>query len=276
MNELVRKLLEKDPLDRPVDAHRIHQDLLAMLREREIAAPPTPEAGQMLSRAFGAKQRAPFELLALPGKVDALVSEVVALRAESVDAQRSLEEIDLRGREKRAQLGFAVVQLGVDGSKCKEDLRSARDAHKRAEEDCTGARERFFTAHREVLTWEGRSGFLEPWADLAQAYRVTAAAVDEWNTLRVEERRVQALVETAELRESDLDFQVRELRAALAKHEQDLDEARETCRVRIATNGTTADGIERQLLELTSRFCQPLRERPELEPLFKELQTAAA
>jgi hypothetical protein len=82
--------------------------------------------------------------------------------------------------------------------------------------------------------------------------------------------------EVAERSANDLDFQIRELRAALAKHEQNLDEEREKCRAHIEANGNTADAIESQLLELTTRFCQPLRERPELAPLFKELETEAA
>lgn len=302
LDELVRKLLEKDPKDRPVDAHRVHQDLLDMLREREVAAPPTPEAEpasvaapitlaagaadqwarrifvleQMLARAFGAKQRAPGELTGLLDEVSTLVRKVVTLRSESIDAQRTLEEIDLRGREKRAQLGFAVDQLGVDASKAKEDLRAARDAQKRSEDECKTARERFETAHKEVVIWEGRSGFLEPWTDLAQAYRGVADAVDEWNAYRGEERRAQELAEVAERNTNDLDFQIRELRAALAKHEKDLDEEREKCRERIEANGNAADALETQLLDLTTRFCQPLRARPELAPLFKELETEAA
>jgi serine/threonine-protein kinase len=303
LDELIQKMLAKDPKDRPIDAHRVHQDLLEIVRDREAPAPPTAEdeplssmgapitlaAGaadqwarrifvleQMLARAYGAKQRAPDELTGLLEEVNTCVREVVALRAEGMDAQRTLEEIDLRGREKRAQLGFAVDQLGVDTSKAKEELRTARDAQRRSEEECKGARDRFELAHKEVVIWEGRSGMLEPWSDLAQAYRTIADAVDEWNAYRGEERRAQEAAEVAERSANDLDFQIRELRTALAKHEQDLDDARAKCRERIEANGNKADTIESQLLELTTRFCQPLRARPELAPLFKELETEAA
>jgi serine/threonine-protein kinase len=302
LDELVGKMLAKDPKDRPVDAHRIHQDLLELLREREVAAPPTPEseplsaaapitlaAGaadqwarrifvleQMLSKAFGTKQRAPGELTGLLDEVNTVVRDVVRLRAESLEAQRTLEEIDLRGREKRAQLGFAVDQLGVDGSKSKEDVRTAHDARTHAEEECKAARARFELAHKEVVIWEGRSGFLEPWSDLAQAYRAVADAVDEWNAYRGEERRAIEAAEIAERSATDLDFQIRELRTALQKHEQELDEEREKCRERIESNGKDADAMESKLLDLTTRFCQPLRTRPELGPLFKELEMEAA
>jgi serine/threonine-protein kinase len=302
LDELVAKLLAKDPKDRPIDAHRVHQDLLEILREREVAAPPTAEAEplsvaapitlaagaadqwarrifvleQMLSRAFGSKQRAPSDLTTLLDDINTVVRDIVKLRTESLDAQRSLEEIDLRGREKRAQLGFAMDQLGVDGSKAKEDLRAARDVQKRAEDECKEARGRFELAHKEVVVWEGRSGFLEPWHDLAVAYRGVADAVDEWNAYRGEEKKANEAAEIAERSANDLDFQIRELRVALEKHEKDLDDEREKCRTRIESNGNEADTMESRLLELTTRFCQPLRGRPELASLFKELEMEAA
>jgi len=302
LDELVRKMLAKDPKDRPVDAHRIHQDLLEVLKLREVAAPPkadeeplsvpapvTLAAGaadqwarrifvleQMLARAYGAKQRAPGELTGLLEEVNDVTRKVVALRSTGLEAQRELEAIDLRGREKRSQLGHAADQLGVDASKAKEELRAAREALERAAEDCKKARARFESTHKEIVIWEGRSGFLEPWADLAQAYRASADAVDEWNAFRQEEIRAQETVDAADRQVNDLDFQIRELRANLAKREQELDDEREKCQERIKTAGNEADRLETQLVELTTRFCQPLRARPELAPLFKELETTEA
>ncbi len=303
LDELILRMLGKSPEDRPVDAHRVHQELLAIMSERSIDAPPTAEdeppssvpapvtlaAGgadhwarrigvleQMLARAYGAKARAPGELTGILEEVGTRVREVIELRNGGLAAQRTLEEIDTRGREKRAQLGFAVDQLGVDGSKAKQDLRDARENQKRAEEEAKGARERFELAHKDVVYWEGRSGLVEPYTDLAAAYRVVADAVDEWNAYRQEERRAQEIAEAKERIANDLDFQLRELRTNLQKHESELDAAREASEKTLLENGTAADKMESELLELTSRFCRPLRARPELEPLFKELDTEAA
>ena len=302
LDVLILKMLEKSPKDRPVDSHRIHQDLLEIMKEREIEAPVTVDQTplsvpapitlasgaadqwarrifvleQMLSRAYGAKQRAPEELNSLLDEVNELVRRVVELRGEGMEAQHTLEEIDLRGRDRRAQLGHASDALGVDASKAKEDMRSAKDALGRAEAECKEARGRFEIAHKEVIIWEGRSGMLEPWSDLALAYRGVADAVDEWNAYRSEEKRAQESVEAAERIANDLDFQIRALREALQDAETKLDDEREKCRKRIEETGNEADRIESQLLELTTRFCQPLRARPELAPLFKELETEAA
>jgi serine/threonine-protein kinase len=302
LDELVQRMLAKAASDRPVDAHRVHQDLLEIGKSREGVAPPSADADfvpsggpptlaagpadqwarrifvleQMLAKAFGAKARAPGELTTLLEQANDLVRRVVALRLESFKAQESLEQVDAKGREKRAQLGFAVDQLGVDSSKVKEDLRASRDRLRKAEEETKEARQRYEAALKEAIFWEGRCGFSEPTADLAQAYRSIADSVDEWVALQQETRREQGASETAERTANDLDFQLRELRSALGKHEQELDDSRAKCQEQIHQQGKEADRLETELLELMSRFCQPLRARPELAPLFKELETEAA
>ena len=301
LDDLVLRMLAKSASDRPVDAHRVHQDLLDISREREALAPPSADeepvhsapvtvaAGpadhwarrmflleQMLAKAYGAKARAPGELTNLLEQANVLVANVVALRAESFKAQGSLEQVDAKGREKRTQLGFAVDQLGVDVSKAKEELRAARDARSRAEDEAKGARERYEAAHKDALFWEGRCGFMEPSTDLAQAYRVIADAVDEWIALQQETRRSVEVADAAERLANDLGFQLRELRTAMTTHEQQLDDARGTCERLIHAQGKEADRLEAELLELTARFCQPLRAHPDLAPLFKELETEAA
>jgi len=303
LDDLIQRMLAKSAADRPVDAHRVHQDLLEIIREREAMAPPsaadeggaphsvppmTLSAGpadqwarrmfvleQMLARAFGAKARAPGELTTLLEEANGLVRRVVSLRLDSFKAQEGLEQVESKSREKRAQLGFAVDHLGVDASKAKEDLRAAREHLRKCEDDAKAARDRYTGAHKEALFWEGRCGFMEPSADLAQAYRAIADSVDEWLALQEEVRRAQEIAEAAERLANDLDFQLRELRGALAKHEQELDDSRERCEQQIVRYGDEADALEGELLELTARFCQPLRARPELAPLFKELETAA-
>ena len=44
----------------------------------------------------------------------------------------------------------------------------------------------------------------------------------------------------------------------------------------IGEAGKLANQLETELVALTTRFCEPLRRRPELSPLFKELEGVAA
>jgi serine/threonine-protein kinase len=302
LDDLVLRMLAKSASDRPVDAHRIHQDLLDIMKEREAAPPPSADedmehsiapvtlaAGpadqwarrmfvleQMLTTAFGPKAKAPAELNQILDQANEIVRKVVGLRMESFKHQEKIQSLDQKGREKRAQLGFAVDQLGVDASKAKEELRSARETQKRAEEETKVARGRFEAAHKEALFWEGRCGFLEPSADLAQAYRAIADAVDEWIALQAEGRATQEIVEHAERTANDLDFQLRELRTALSDHEKQLDDERAKLEAIVNQQAEEADRLEMELMELTARFCRPLRGRADLAPLFKELELDVA
>ena len=304
LEDLVARMLAKSASDRPVDAHRIHQDLLDIMKEREAAPPPsagedmehsisvapvTLAAGpadqwarrmfvleQMLTTAFGPKAKAPPELNEILDQANEIVRKVVGMRMESYKHQEKIQNLDQKGREKRAQLGFAVDQLGVDASKVREEVRAARETLKRTEEETKAARGKFEAAHKEALFWEGRCGFSEPSADLAQAYRAIADAVDEWIALQAEARRTQEIVDQAERTANDLDFQLRELRNALTEHEKQLDVERAKIEEVVNAQAAEADRLEAELVELTTRFCRPLRGRADLAPLFKELELDVA
>ena len=55
---------------------------------------------------------------------------------------------------------------------------------------------------------------------------------------------------------------------------QDKEQA--DCHGRLKEMGERADTLETELLELATRFCSPLRARPELGPLFTRLEDVAA
>src|SRR6202042_422176 len=118
--------------------------------------------------------------------------------------------------------------------------------------------------------------FLEPSKDLAEAYRSAVTVVDSWIAARVDERKAITDGETATRAGSDLEFQIAELRAALAHHEQAIEDEQQKCEQTIGEAGKLADQLETELMALTTRFCEPLRRRPELSPLFKELEGVAA
>ena len=178
-----RQLLEKDPKARPVDAHRVEQDLdraggVASHRCRPRSPRPTqparsrrrrmlPPVGvqqwakrlqlfeQMLARADGngAARPAPHA-----GRRARPVKELSTVRDSSAAEQRKLEEIDARGRDGRQRLGFAVDALGADASKARDDLRAAQAEVEKLGPDVKEAQAAFVAAHADVMSWEGRSG----------------------------------------------------------------------------------------------------------------------
>ncbi|MFO0673198.1 MAG: hypothetical protein U0235_26870 [Polyangiaceae bacterium] len=72
---------------------------------------------------------------------------------------------------------------------------------------------------------------------------------------------------------SDLDFQIVELRAALAAHERTMESQETALGVEIEKAGRDAEAIERELTALSDRVCEPLRARAELAPMLREFQT---
>jgi serine/threonine-protein kinase len=67
---------------------------------------------------------------------------------------------------------------------------------------------------------------------------------------------------------------VKELRNGLEAHNREVEERRAESRQLIAEMGRKADGLEGELLMLATRFCAPLRAKPELVPLFRDLEAA--
>ncbi len=233
LDALVVQLLEKDPKARPVDAHRIELDLLALARSAKLSVPPEPEDDPSSSRApartlpavvieVWTKRLEVFRRMlerssdggrqgldAVLGEIGKLVREFSEVRATASTEQRKLEEIDARGRDGRQRFGFAVDALGLDSSKAKDELRGAQAALEGVTQEAKQAAEAYLAAQREAVTWEGRSGLQEPYPQLALAYRRCAEAVDAWVGARTKERDARASVESRGRTLSDLDYQNR-------------------------------------------------------------------
>jgi serine/threonine-protein kinase len=299
LNALILQLLEKDPRARPVDAHRIEQDLVVLAHLLGVRVPPDPESDpassrppaltlppgahieqwahrmevfeQMASRAYGV--RPPDDQAKTLADLKRLVGELTQVRAANAKEQRALEEIDARGRDARQRLGFAVDALGQDASKARDELRTARtdlESPRRENERATRA---YVEAQREILIWEGRSAQREPYKQLADAYRKCAEAVDGWLVDRKRERDAQSALESKERSVSDLEYQIDALRTALANHEQAIDRERDAAQKRAVELNARAELIEPGVLELATRFCGPLRARSDLSPLFQQLES---
>ena len=240
LETLIDQMLAKDPKQRPVDAHSVHADLLAICREIGVPVPPEAIAAQpssrqpaptlppaaldrwlhrtvvfeqMLSRAYG--QAAPLDLVRLLAEVKDLVRQIAELRTTGVVQQRKLETIEDREREGRQRFGFAMDALGIDMSAARQHARSAGESLVPLKEATAKHGEAMLEATKEILTWEGRSAFREPYVQLAAAYRAAADHVDVWLLARKADRAGGALLDEKERMVADLEFQIRELRQNL-------------------------------------------------------------
>ena len=303
---LILRMLAKDPKDRPVDAHRVHADLVELAHDADLSIPSVPESEahttrareeepltqarpsvnvdrwkrrtetieRMLADAYGAG--VPNEAVGQFAQVKALAPKIAGLRKATRDAQLALAQIAEKGRDGRQRFGFAVDALGLDASKAKDEVRVV-DAHfnvVKARTDQAAAR--YLAAHKEILSWEGRSGFQEPSTDLAQAYRTAANTVESWVKAKEEERKASAMREANERAASDLEFQIQALRAALATQEKELDIEHNEAEGRMLEFNTRAQTHEAEFVGLAMKLCEPLRMMPELWPMFESMESDAA
>lgn len=300
LDELVLALLAKDPKGRPVDAHRVHHDLCALAEELGVEIPIEPQSDsttssrpstmrelepsrwsrqtaifkKMMARLHGASPPA-----ATTRELDALVARaktIIDMTEANLDAQRELEAIAEQRREYRQRLGFAVDALGLDASKAKEEERAAEESLAPAREQTEQARAKYRLSYKEIVAWEGRSAFSEPYAELAKAYRAAGDAVDVWLKTRGAETEGRAKVAHAARALQDLEFQIGELRAALAKEERKTEKQEDALAKKIEQATKTLSELEREMTEGAKRFTDPLRSKPELRTLFQELDADAA
>ncbi len=301
VDQLIMEMLAKDAKDRPVDAHRVHSDLLAIAGAIGIRVPGeafgddaasrgpaktlppvaidqwvkrTAVFERMLAKAYlGAR---PADAEHLFAEVKRLVREITDLRAKAVADQRTLEAIEGRGRETRQRFGHAVDALGIDASRARDELKASLAKALAAEAEMQLPRQGLQAAMTEILRWEGRSALLEPYRELSNAYRSAADLSDAWLAAKGQLKACEREAQQRKTEVEDLEFQIKELRAALAAQSEGQEHEEENFQQAVTEMGRRADELEHALLEIASRFCAPLRSRPELSDLFHELEADAA
>jgi serine/threonine-protein kinase len=102
-----------------------------------------------------------------------------------------------------------------------------------------------------------------------------AEFVDAWLLARQDEHAAEGEAAQKERTIADVDFQIRSLRDSLGRLERTSSERKQECLQKLAEMGSRTLELEEELLQLATTFCAPLRMRPDLAPLFYELERAA-
>ena len=127
---------------------------------------------------------------------------------------RDIASASARGRRARhrCQQGARRAQGGARGQSLRSTLEADRHRKKRRRQPA-----------RNLASGKGARDFVEPYAELAAAYRAAAETIDEWHAPRTAAAgQSERGPKPSAARSTDLEFQIKELRAALAKHEETL------------------------------------------------------
>lgn len=288
IDSLIASLLEKDPLYRPVDAHRVLLDLTNIAGELKIPVPPETEtrapalSGAPPGADLWAKRGDLFDrMFKRAGSPPELSRPAETLRSDSVrlsellrlaqNEVKSLNAIEDEGYRERVALGKQMDARSSEASSLRAEARAAR-----ARVIPLGNKAKAFpaqvqTAHKDLIFWEGRSGFQEPYRELTNAYKKLAELCGQWFNVRQQELDAEARATESERQLSEIDAEIRDLRSKLIAVDDRVEQSRRAGLEQLSKMGIEADRIEGQLLMIASRFCGPLRSKPELGQLFQEL-----
>ncbi|MFS8070210.1 MAG: protein kinase domain-containing protein [Byssovorax sp.] len=293
LDRLLFELMAKRPEDRPVDAHRVEAALSAIARNLGISVPPEAEPlpppssmslrntahpwerrtaifDRMMARSFGGA--APADVARQLDTLKGHLREIAALRAGGFEEQQRLETIENEGRDGRLRLGKAMDTLTSDVSRTREEARGLRAGVAPLAEESKTFAPQVILAHKDLMGWEGRSGFAEPTRELAAAYGKLSELVGRWYEVRRRELEADGEAVKKERVIADVDAQIKALRGSLATLDRSLEERRQKIQQKISEMGRRTELLEGELLHVASRFCGPLRSKPELGQLFLELE----
>jgi serine/threonine-protein kinase len=185
-----------------------------------------------------------------------------------------LGDVSQRAREGRADIAEQMAGLNTQAKEIRGELTPLRVAAERHGDKTKSFPDEALELHQEIVRWEGRFGFTEPYKELADAYRAMADLIEKWWSVRSAQLTCEQDAAEKEERLHSIDQQLDELREALRIHESNLSEEVKATEAELADLGQQADKIELELLDLSSRFTAPLRSQPQLGPLFRELAQA--
>jgi serine/threonine-protein kinase len=298
LTELISRLLQKKPEDRPVDAHQVEKVLLTLAPagqmapaemaepqkvSRQVAAtlPPTTLElwtsrtailEEMFRRVYPTGQLPPQTAAEL-GELRGTIARMHDLRTSGLREQRKLEQMEVQAKEGRQRLGHAMAVLG-------EDLSTARVAHRAAEHQVKPHLEPAaqWAAHwKTVFGRIGQGGFsesMQPSVAAEQLLKDAHDAMQKWRQAEEGSHKARTWLEGQGQAVRDLEFQTEALRAQLERLESTYEDGRRSIEDALTATGRELDGLDRRLTEIGSHLVGPMRQRPDLGDLIQRLEHA--
>lgn len=300
LEELILRLLAKKPEERPVDAHQVERELLALAPQEQIpsmpamslsttsrqAAPTLPPTTlerwasralvfeEMLRRAFPGAT--PPELAQhMLGEIRGTLIKMNELRSHGLKEQRKLEQMEAAAREGRQRMGHAMSMLGQDLSQARAGARQAEFEVKPYLDASQQAERAYRDAHRKLSSLNGLRELDTPDVAVISALRETTEHLDRWLLSHGTSEKARAWVASKAGEVKDLEFQTDALRAQLERLETQFENDRAQLETFLREHGRELEKLDKKLTELGSGFVLPLRAKTELRDLFARLEQDA-
>lgn len=303
LEALILRLLEKDPARRPVDAHAVLKELSAiaatMPKPRPVPtmaeavpapmdgtkvqragtlAPATLERwerrvmifGQMLSRAYPDGYVRP-DLMQRLENVKASLARLAEVRQRSLQEQMKIEAITHRAREAQARFGHAMDALGQDLSRARQEHMHARELERQYAQFVQQSKGPFAEIHARL---QASPAQVTP--EMAALYRAGLEALERALAGENEHARAMSYLQAKEREVNDLEFQINELRAQLARLSQASEEERAQVQKQLEHLGAELATVEQTLIAEASMLANALRDHGGLRDLFAELEADVA
>lgn len=257
LNRLILRMLEKKAVSRPGDARRVTEELLAMIRETDNDPPPSvtqpfrredlllrgaparpqipnawtsklDEVRAVVAARYHTPSADPLRGDKLPHAVrqqlteaEALVDELTATRQGAILLETQLEAISEEAHTARLRLGTAVDALGSDLSRLREAARDSFLQREVVAQEAEEARRHVVACEANALAFGAAQQMERASLPMANAFRMLAIAIETWaEKQRVLDRSSSEHGKRAQA-QSDLAFQIEELRAALRQNESE-------------------------------------------------------
>jgi serine/threonine-protein kinase len=199
------------------------------------------------------------------------VGEIAEIGNKALYQHGTLADVLARAREGRESIARQMDGLNASAHGVRKQLQPLRTTAEQHGDKAAPYPAEMRHLHRELMRWEGRSAFSEPYRELAAAHRELADVIDRWWEVRSAQLACERQAEEQEEGLRELESQHDELREGLRIHESNLAAEVEACESALRSLGQEADKLELELLDLASRFSAPLRSKPELGACFREL-----
>ncbi len=285
LDELIASLLEKDPAQRPVDAHQVVSALNDMAtskarRVRRVTAysreVPVGEAsrldqwveriakyGSTLDRQTLAGKPATEPLRETLAELQATLGRLTRLRKQGLEAHERMESLAQELQTDRELLGRAVHVIAADLSRARtQQKRHAPTGQPAspANESGTKCRERFLNTLAQAQHAHAVSP-TAPSDDTLAAFRNVVATYADWLSAHRQEQLSSNPPPASENASdvADLEFQLEALRTQLQERERAVQRKRASMEDELAQNGEERRQLELRLLALSQQFERALK-----------------